>query len=212
MNAKQLLLEDGTRLRMFACGKCGTLHDHSPIGTTDGERWDDTRQLQWMKDRAERCCQEKCDDCAAPLDGSQRHQSYCRDCQSKRWREREAKQEAESFLKATAVSGDDVKLWWNDRVYDDIDEVIERYECDDEEPPAYVWVAEPIPFTVDADHVIENALDDHHEEAGECISDVARKELQDLLDKWCAEQDVNSYTPSRRHYVLISEKANEPQS
>lgn len=58
-------------------------------------------------------------------------------------------------------------------------------------------------LSMNAEHVIENALDEHHEEARHKIADSEVERLQVFLNEWCAAQDVKSYFEDRDTAVII---------
>jgi hypothetical protein len=72
----------------------------------------------------------------------------------------------------------------------------------DQEPPARVWACNAVGLFIDADWIVENACEEHHEEACEQISAGAMKALQDFLDAWCAECGVESWRPTAKAVIL----------
>lgn len=59
--------------------------------------------------------------------------------------------------------------------------------------PQFVKACSLKKLSMDADYIIDCALDDHHEDAGEEISQLERTELQAFLDGWCERVGVKSW-------------------
>lgn len=94
-------------------------------------------------------------------------------------------------------------LFVDDRWFHDFDELADHYDGDDEARPAWAWGCTPIGFGLDADQAIEGALEEHHEEAGDNISDAERKRLQSFLDEWAVAQKITSYQCDESTVVLL---------
>ena len=80
-------------------------------------------------------------------------------------------------------------------------EALEWCEADGRPRPAYVWACTTMAFSMDAESVIDAALDEHHEDARDHIND--EKGLQALLDAWCATQHVISYFEDSTRAIVI---------
>ena len=71
--------------------------------------------------------------------------------------------------------------------------------------PKVLWNCDEIKMSIDADWVVENACEELHEDAEDCIVD--KKELQEFLNKWCAKQSgTTSYCPSHKEYVKVKKE------
>jgi hypothetical protein len=57
-------------------------------------------------------------------------------------------------------------------------------------PDSLVWCCDPVDLHIEARHVLDSALEDHHEDAGDGVD---QDGLQKLLDEWCAKQGVRSW-------------------
>ncbi len=174
----------------FACGNCGTFYS-----TIAGE--DKARR------NAERCHNSirTCEKCGAEVKADRRKCESCDRAENDEFRENSAKKELARFEKAPKVKLADYKgeyLWFPGSMIGNdgflrSDEVEDDFE--DDEMPEYAWACGSFGLRMDADSIIENALDNHHEDAGENVGDEDRKELQAILDAWCAKQRVTSYEP-----------------
>jgi hypothetical protein len=172
----------------YACAKCGSVYS-----------------LQNAQ-CAELCCALKV--CGG--DGCEveppKHRIYCKECSAKLDAAKEAKQfEAAEKVPYSEWKGGHLYSDRLDKYFPGWGEYLEELEneCDlecDMDPEPYLWDCICMKLTMSADDVIEGALGDHHEDAWDWISD--EKELQELLDKWCAKQNVETFYPSSNRAVM----------
>ena len=74
----------------------------------------------------------------------------------------------------------------------------------DDSHPEYVWGTIKTEMSLNADSIIENAIDDFYEDAGDEISDAARAELQQFLNDWCERFGCGpAYTWTTKYKVRI---------
>ena len=85
----------------------------------------------------------------------------------------------------------------NDGYFEDFDEFFDNWkyqleegEVDDNKRPEFVYGTFAIDMKIDADDIVENALEDFYEDARWEIADKSMEELQNYLDKWCEECGV----------------------
>lgn len=71
------------------------------------------------------------------------------------------------------------------------------------QPPAYVFACIPMTMSMNAEWIIQDALEEHHEDAGDSISQESRDELQALLDAWCKKQTVKTWFVDRQRVVIL---------
>jgi len=150
---------------------------------------------------AELCCKPKqCAECGNEFDD--RPWTACRPCRD----ERDAAKDVERYEKATKVSAEDYK---GRALYC---ELHDEYSFDDlcgkceesEVRPDHYWACTSAGISVDADSIIENACEEHHEDAYGEISRESEKELQEFLDAWCAKQSVATFYPDFSTAVLVT--------
>lgn len=193
---RTIIDKDSQKTVGYACGNCGLFFSLL--------NYPDDAQAQ-----AERCHADEypCAICGnvmrRPLVGLY-PRNYCAACEAERKRasdEKEARREQERFEKARKTTWKDYQ---GEMVYCDgygndgflgLDEVEELLEGPPEECPDYVWACESYDLKLDAELILQQALEDHHEDAGEGITNEAGAELQKLLDDWCAKQGVRSFEP-----------------
>jgi hypothetical protein len=163
MNAQQLNWPDGKPSGVWVCGKCGHIHTST--------------RPQMAEEFAIACCgQEYCKVCHVPVEARNR----CEACV-----------EAERVKKAEALFAKAEKLTDFDGMVctagDTYHQSVDDWLCGLDEPPGtqvYAWCCKPMPLLLDADRLIENAMDDHHEDAYDQIGRAAIKALQAMLDEW----------------------------
>lgn len=117
--------------------------------------------------------------------------------------------EIERFEKAEKIQAKDYKGWvfWEDHgdnegFFSSVAEL--RTYCNDVgvEPPPYVYACKAMLLSMNAEWIIEDALEEHHENARDSISKEAEDELQSLLNAWCAKQTVRTWFQDTTRVVL----------
>jgi hypothetical protein len=76
-----------------------------------------------------------------------------------------------------------------------------------QDPPPYAWACSLVPFAMNARSLLEDVLQEHHEDASESISSKAQADLQTLLDAWCAKQNVQTWEHDFGTVVVLLEGA-----
>lgn len=146
------------------------------------------------------------------------------DCEQYKSKEEEEKRikYQEKILKAEEVNIKDIDsdMWFYDEQTDDyfsdIDSFVDaykdfdEYESDEEmmnNLPEVLWLTDPVDISMDADSIIESACEELHEDASENISSEDRKELQDVLNKWCKKQTgTRTVYPNYKKYVRVEKE------
>ena len=145
---------------------------------------------------------------------------YC-DCEQYKAKEEEEKrikyQEQISKAEEVNIKDIDSDMWFYDEQTDDyfsdIDYFVDAYKDSDEYEsdeemmnnlPKVLWLTDPVDITMNADNIIESACEELYEDASENISSKDRKELQDMLDKWCSKQTgTRTVYPNYQKYVRV---------
>jgi len=122
--------------------------------------------------------------------------------------------DAEAFAKARKVpesAWSDTVVWEDgsgdmsgDGYFSSTDAVRERCARDGVPVPAYVWGTAPEMMSLDADSIIDAALDDSYDGARDAITAEAEKELQALLDAWCERHPVKWWSEDRSVAVMMT--------
>lgn len=118
------------------------------------------------KDKADWCHGEHLCACGKRIPQHERGRT-CSECQSKEWREKDAKKEAERFEAATKITEAEYKgehVYCGDKYYDSVEDAVDGYLAGQE--PEYVWACKEhgIP-TIDLEDVTTNILDNMWEDA-----------------------------------------------
>lgn len=207
MNAQQLFLADGKSAGAWYCGECNIMHSlqHAPIGRGD-VTYTREQRLEKARETAERCCNYRCEQCG---EKAKQFHDLCDKCRDASWRAEAIRKEQESFAKATERTDYDGPFMFDDHCFDSVEDVLEHCECREIDVPEYLWIPERIKFEMDADRIIENALEEHHEDADDRISKEDRVALQAFLDEWCAKTTIESFSEIRKEYVRVQVPAAE---
>jgi len=184
MDVKELVIRGEDRVVALICGKCGIVWG---IG---------------FRDAAEECCDYKCKYCGVKIEGGWTACKLCRD-------KKDAKREKAAFDKADKVNYQDYPGEYlyseafhsNDGYVPSDDILYEIEDIDQECRPTYAWACEPMHLKIDAQEILENELQEFHEDAIDyCDIDG----LQKLLDEWLDKQSVVSYFRSNTVVLLDS--------
>lgn len=185
------LSDEAGKMHAYACGNCSKIF---PI----------------LIDRAlalaASCCALHCRSCLRnyhpPLVGNR---LSCPDCEARDGARAQAREEG-LFAKATKTPA---HQWDGDCLYDDgeyyfsVEELLEHYAENDSEPPQYVWDCDREKLSMSAEHIIEAACEDHHDDAWGEISDHEKRRLQRYLDTWCDATGVSSFEPNFNRAVIL---------
>jgi len=173
----------------YACGSCGTV-----VGTAKSHG----SNAQGM---AERCCAPPaCQQCGAVHD--RKHRLFCGPCEVAR----EAAREARRFAAAEHIPASDYDgpVYWdgtgNDGYSPSVADLLDWFADEETEPPAYVWACSVRHPSLDADDLLEHALDDHHED---CDLD-AVDELRAFVARWNAQQTDETWDVDVTCAVLLT--------
>jgi len=177
----------------YACGKCGSV-----VGSTS-MHGDVAREMA-----SRHCGPWLCRVCGVEHDWS--HQTICHDCWRKSRAEREAERDEARFAKATHVAAaeyDGPVADGDEGFWQTIGDAVDELEDDGGEVPAYFWACTEDALKLDANGIIESALEDHHEDAGENISGKDECRLQALLDEWCDTVNVTTWNVDYSRAVVV---------
>lgn len=124
---------------------------------------------------------------------------------------------AADFEKATKIPAREYTGWvcrpdaFNEPGYGyhaSVEDMIDHLLMTDDDLPPFVWATTEQRLKLDANWILENALDEHHEDARDQISDEAEKALQAFLDEWVTRSDVNviSYAEDRTRAIVFDDQ------
>ncbi len=158
-----------------------------------------------------------CKHCGQPI-GGRKYQCECEGAKAERESQRLQK-EQEYFEKATKMTLKEYQekypnnmMVYGDEFYSDIDDFLEtlydRYSNDEDfEFPEFVWGTKKLRAEIDADYVIERALEDTYEDAE--FGQNAEGELFDFINQWNDKHGIDYYTESNIVIMLPEELKQE---
>ena len=143
--AIQLFHEDGKPSGIWYCSECRAVYN---------------------QERLAQSCHgvTHCEACGAEGKRQPYYRTLCQDCDNKRWREKQAKEEFERYTKAVKIKASEYtgpQVYFGDKYYETIEDAIDG--CD--QPPEYVWSAKNVGLqkaTIEdlVDRILENAWED----------------------------------------------------
>lgn len=81
-----------------------------------------------------------------------------------------------------------VPCW--DMFFDSLDSMLDHARCEGWEKPDHVQACDGLTMGLCAESILEDALEEHHEDAWDYVDE---KSLQALLDAWCEKNRVVSW-------------------
>lgn len=199
MNATELFHADGRSAGVWFCGKCRRVY------------------AEGFLDLAAQCCEPKsCSRCKEPYDREWVY-TVCRECLTIV----QSEQTQKKWDAAVKVDGAD----FGGGVYDedgeafhhDLGEFLESlYEraAEDEAQPVRlprVFATKKMEFRIEADRLISDLLEHHHEDAYEQIDAAELRQLQELLDAWCSANDPESVEPDYSRAIVYEHLLDWPK-
>ena len=191
---KPLVTKIGSEV--WACGECGILYAHQYGGSDNGQ-----------KQQAENCCKiQKCG-CGNPIETN--FYNKCDGCRKVDHVQLEVKR----IMEAEEVN--DHQGWiycdgygYQEGYFESVGDLIEWIEDQDDPEsypiPEFVFVCDPDELHISASDIIENALSDHYEDAGERIGSDEEAALQKFLDQWCADQNITSWNVNYKKKIRVN--------
>ena len=186
MNAIELYKQDGTATGVYFCESCRVVYSN--------------------KDDAEWCHGERLCACGQKITQGYR-QKTCNDCESKVWKEKERKKEAERFdaakkIKASEYAGEMV-YGHDDQYYSSVEKAIDQYLEGQE--PEYVWACKNTGvIKASTESLYENMLENMWEDAD--VSDLnGVDELDAAVDAFNkANESLSVWNPDYSTAILVS--------
>ena len=174
MNEIMILIAKGDaseKPRLYACAKCGTVHSPKIYVCREEEAHEAARRAA-----------EECYNC--------RTHNNCQECGKetpKGWLKCSECREASKLAKATVIDAAELDYCFgaDGEFYQSTEEAAEAGE-------PYVYASTFTPFRVSFDNIVENILDDHHEDAS-THDLVGLKQLEAAVAAFNAAQTSGSY-------------------
>ena len=194
MNVKELTFRGEDETRLYACGECGKCYSPKIYAAPDDRAHDAARSA------AENCCAPThCKECGVEVE---KYRTMCRPCG-----------ELVRLRKATPIPErewtDPVHLdgtpgGWGDGFSRDTDELREACWDHEVEVPAYCWPCTARPLALNAESLLERAVDDMHEDAMDEIVDADG--LIAFVAEWNAKQTCKSWYPDMSRVVVLDQE------
>jgi hypothetical protein len=125
------------------------------------------------------------------------------------WEQRIARQDREAFEKATKVDAKDYTGWvsWPthgpDEGFFESIEALRKYCAGYCALPTFVWACTREPLSLNANWILDQALEEHHDGAWGEASSAEELRLQAMLDEWAAAQGIVSWNEDRSRAVML---------
>jgi len=192
MSARVLIFQDDPEQqpRLYACDKCGSVQSPAIYLARDEVRH------QTAREAAENCynCREHntCSDCGEQCS---KHFTKCDKCRR-----------TSAFDRAEKVDAATVEhcFGYNGGFYQEVEEAVDAGE-------PWVFDATFTPFRIDPDNIIDNILDDHHEDAS--VDDLKGVDaLLAAIGAFNKAQTSGSYFPDNKRIAVLDAalKATQP--
>lgn len=184
-----LYAKDDPEPRAYACGQCGYVfgggNDPTPLVVL-----------------ARQCCSgAKCKYCQVAVPRGMVHCGGCQQAHTEA-------EERDMILRAARITSAE----WTGPVYNpaqgargwyaSVEKMLE--DLDGEEMPTWVWGGEVVPLALNAEQILQNALEEASEDAIE-EGGLATSGLQELLDSWCKKTGIEWWQDAGIIVVLKEE-------
>lgn len=176
-------------VRSFQCENCERVYAAHNVG------------VERAKEIAEKCC--ICPECGKPK-GHRYGNSECEKCRPIIWARRDAARMAKLKTvpyEISMVLNDDGDRFF----FDDDDLCCYLEDLDIEDRPEFLLVCEANELSMCAYGIVESALDEHYEDAGDCINKEQYAELQSHLDTFCKDVGIKTWSPDNKRKVSVQD-------
>lgn len=199
MNVRALSFSDDPegKARLYACGECGSCYSPKVYACAEPQAHAAAQKA------AEKCCAPRyCTGCGVEVEKSWTACSSCREKNALRRATRILAQDFHGPVYSDAVPGD-----WGEGFSSDIDALLEAVHDavawgDLDEAPAFCWSCVSQPLALNAESLLEQAVDGLHEEAFDQIE--AGDELVAFIEAWNAKQTCKSWYPDYSRVVVLN--------
>jgi hypothetical protein len=199
VNVKELVFRGENETKMYACGNCGLAYSPKAYACAEGAAHHHARAA------AETCCAPKtCSVCGVAIE------KYFTMCRTHREQARLKRAQIVPAAKwSDPVFLDDAEGDWGDGFSTEVAALLawweDAYPVDDAPPPpAYCWPCKSKTLQLNPDSVLENAVDDMHDDAWDQI--VAADELAAFIAAWNTKQTCRSWYPDYSRVIVLDEK------
>ena len=194
MNVKELVFRGEDETKLYACGECGRAYSPKSYAALYNLAHEAAQSA------AEKCCAPRyCKECGV---GVENYRVLCRSC-GELVRLRKATPIPERQW-TDPVECEGVPGGWGDGFFRDIDDLLDACEVYEVPPPAYCWPCTARPLALNADSLLEHAVDDMHEDAMDEIVDADG--VYEFVEAWNAKQTCKSWYPDMSRVVVLDQE------
>lgn len=189
MEVRELTLKGESDPKLYACGKCGQVYSPKIYAAREEVSHAAARCA------AEECCKPRFCKCGVELDAPWAACAPCR--------------ERIMLAKATVIDAAEYKGpvmakcegEWGGGYSSDVAAMVESCHDAGEPVPAYCHPCTSQPLRLDPDSLLEQAVDDMHEDAADQIVDADG--LITFINEWNEKQTCTSYYEDRTRVIII---------
>lgn len=209
-----IMRQNTERVVGYCCPDCGGVHSRLH------QRWGGAKcrpnkafeklELEFAHRKATECHgRSTCEECGSLFKNQGYAQIKCRDCEQRRWKLNDKLK----LAKATRITSEQNQTDWiyceerqnhNEGYFHDFGE-LEEY-CEDEglSMPCYVHPCYEMRVKLDAESILEHALEELHEDTAEHVCAKHEGRLQRLLDAWVKHANIPpSYMADARKVIVL---------
>lgn len=192
MNVRELVFRGEDKTALYACGECGKVFSPKAYITKDDVSRSTARRA------AEECCAPRHCACGEQIE---KYLTACHRC-----RERSKLRKAQ-VIDASGYTGPvyaEHSGSWGEGYSADVDDLIEWCDSCGKETPAYCHPCTSMPLCLNADSILEMAVDDMHEDAVDQIE--AADELVQFIERWNAKQTCIAYFADTKRVIVLDQE------
>lgn len=188
MDAKELFIQENGETKssgIWYCGKCRVV-------------WGEKNKTKLTaQETAEACCAPVLCACGKEV---RKHWTKCELCiQTDQF-----KLEQKRINEAQRVDDWDGPIFdpnsgYQDGFFPSMEEMLDWYASEETEPPEFVFLTIEEPFKIDFGRVVEDALEDHYEDA----KVTGLNEISEKVNEWAESQKIVSYSPDHKRVMKV---------
>lgn len=192
MNAKELVFRGEDATKLYACGNCGLVYSPKIYAARDDVAHEHAQRA------AEDCCAPRHCACGVEIE---KHWTACAGCR-----------ERNKLARATVVpqaeySGpvylDGYTGSWGEGYSESVGDFLGSCEDYDEPEPAYCHPCTSQKLEIDAESILEHALEEMHEDAADLVVD--DQELLEFIEGWNKKQTCVTYYADTDRVIVLDQ-------
>lgn len=195
MNVRGLSFNDDpeNKTRLYACGKCGLCY--SPKAYACGE----DKAHEAASRAAEECCAPvHCKDCGCIIE---KYRTLCSNCAETRKVRKATPVWFRDWSDPVYLEGTPDWCGWGEGYQETVKDLLDACAAEWMPEPAYCWPCTCTPLALNAESLLEHAVDDMHEDAMDEIVDADG--LVAFIEAWNANQTCETWYPDYSRVVVL---------